>query len=77
MAHRRRRQLRRRRPDHKEGGRDGKGVWELFREETGSTMSITRLGMEMTRLVADPMVPFDQKVRPMRGAFYPVKARGS
>jgi len=54
-----------------------RGRWELFREETGSTMSITRFGMEMTRLVADPMVPFDQKVRPMRGAFYPVKARGS
>ena len=70
MAHRRRRQLRRRRPDHEEGGRDGKGLWELFREETGSVMSVTRFGMEMAHLMADPRVPFDRKVVTMHGTFY-------
>jgi hypothetical protein len=58
-------------------GVKAKALWELFREETGSTMSMTRFGMELTRLVADPMVPFDRRVVTMDGTFYPLKARGS
>ncbi|GEO16694.1 hypothetical protein [Microvirga aerophila] len=52
-------------------------LWELFREETGSTMSITRFGMEMARLTADPRVPFGRKVKTMSGTFYPLTAETS
>jgi curved DNA-binding protein CbpA len=57
------------------GGAKAKALWELFRMENGSTMSLTRFGLEMDHLVADPNVPFESKVRTMHGTFYPLKAR--
>jgi hypothetical protein len=54
-------------------GAKARALWELFRKETGSTMSITRFGMDMARLAADPGVPFDRKVKTMSGTFYPLK----
>ena len=62
-------------PIKKKEGVMARALWQLFREETGSTMSETRFGMEMTRMADDPMMPFDRKVRTMRGTFY-TKARG-
>ncbi len=58
-------------------GVKAKALWELFREETGSTMSLTRFGTEMVRLAADPEMPFDRKVVTMSGTFYPIKTNGS
>ncbi|WP_336492061.1 DnaJ domain-containing protein [Methylobacterium nigriterrae] len=58
-------------------GVGAQALWELFRAQTGSTMSLTRFGMEMTRLVADPAVPFGSKTRNMHGTFYPLKAGGA
>ena len=58
--------------------RDGvkaRALWELFGEETGSSMSLTRFGSGMARLAGDPRVPFDRKVVTMHGTFYPLKAR--
>jgi len=60
----------------KDGVKAG-ALWDLFREETGNPMSITRFGMEMARLAADPEVPFDRKVKTMSGTFYPLKTSGS
>ena len=39
-------------------------------------MSLTRFGLEMNHLAADPRVPFARKVVTMHGTFYPLKARG-
>jgi DnaJ domain/Virulence-associated protein E len=58
-------------------GVKAKALWELFREETGSTMSMTGFGMEMARLAADPEMPFDSKVVTMNGTFYPLRTSGS
>jgi DnaJ domain/Virulence-associated protein E len=60
----------------KDGVKAG-ALWELFREETGCTMSITLFGTEMARLAADPGVPFDRRVRTMSGTFYPLTAKRS
>jgi hypothetical protein len=60
--------------------RDGvkaRALWELFREETGSAMSLTRFDVEMVRFAADPRVPFGSKVTRMHGTFYPLKASGT
>jgi hypothetical protein len=54
-------------------GVKARALWELFREETGSQMSITRFGMEMARFAAEPGVPFHRKVKTMSGTFYPLK----
>jgi hypothetical protein len=58
-------------------GVKARALWELFREETGSTMSITLFGMEMVRLAADPEMPFGRKVVTMNGTFYPLRTSGS
>jgi hypothetical protein len=58
--------------------RDGlraQGLHELFCVETGSTVSLSRFGLELKRHVADPAVPLAPKIKTERGWFYPPKPR--
>jgi hypothetical protein len=63
-----------RRVTTREGVR-AQGLHELFCVETGSTISLTRFGLEMKRHVADPAVPLAPKITTERGKFYPVRPR--
>lgn len=50
-------------------------LFELFRKQTGSTMSKTRFGTDMNRHAADPALPFGPKRKVESGTVYPIKPR--
>jgi hypothetical protein len=54
-------------------GVKAKALWELFRQETDSRISLTKFGLEMARHANDPKLPFGPKVPMMDGTFYPLK----